>query len=508
MLHGITRRKFLQRAALVSGGAVAVMAGCQPKIVEVTKVVEKVVKETVMVEGTPQVVEKVVKETVVVQKEVTAVAKPTEVKQAQVTCIWRNNPNEKRTMEEAWARYKEIKPNVDVEYLVVPAGNEGEQKLLSLFAAGEPPEVYASVFSAGLVDYYYRGMVADFVPYIERDKYDQTDFSQTALDTFTFGAKQVGMPRGGIATCLFCNLELFEEAGIEPPPTNMEDADWTWDKMVEIARMMTKDLDGDGRVDQYGLIFGNFNYNQFPMLWDKSIFPPEHFKYGITKSHNLRDETVIQSFQRGADLIWQNNCAPSPEASEALAALSPGGPFLSGRVAMWANLAGPTSVKDAPFKTGIASFPRGAANLQQRAMTWTGPLCMGRNCQEPEEGWRLISWLCGEEGQRIIAPGAFIGTSRTSLQEWWAGLFNLPPADVLSVEQQGYKYGVESPNVRTVGWPEVSQMLRSALDPLWIGEKTAEECLLGVADTLETKVTEIYEANRVTAAAIFPGFGD
>lgn len=75
----VSRRRFLSGlGALAASSAVA---ACQPKtvIVErtvevekekvVTKEVEKVVKETVIVAGTPQVVEKVVKETVVVEVE-------------------------------------------------------------------------------------------------------------------------------------------------------------------------------------------------------------------------------------------------------------------------------------------------------------------------------------------------------------------------------------------------------------------------------------------------------
>jgi ABC-type glycerol-3-phosphate transport system substrate-binding protein len=65
----VTRRGFLHVAAASVAGAV--LAACQPKIVEVTTIVEKekVVKETVVVAGESKVVEKVVKETVVVEKE-------------------------------------------------------------------------------------------------------------------------------------------------------------------------------------------------------------------------------------------------------------------------------------------------------------------------------------------------------------------------------------------------------------------------------------------------------
>ena len=58
----IDRRRFLQLAGLTTVGAA--LAACQPKVVE------KIVKETVIVEGQEKVVEKVVKETVVVKEEV------------------------------------------------------------------------------------------------------------------------------------------------------------------------------------------------------------------------------------------------------------------------------------------------------------------------------------------------------------------------------------------------------------------------------------------------------
>jgi hypothetical protein len=56
MIKNVTRRSFLRTAAVAGAGLV--VAACQPKVVEVTKIVEKevekVVKETVIVEGRPK----------------------------------------------------------------------------------------------------------------------------------------------------------------------------------------------------------------------------------------------------------------------------------------------------------------------------------------------------------------------------------------------------------------------------------------------------------------------
>ena len=78
----MSRRAFLR--AFGAGAAAAALGACAPKTVlvekEVTREIEKVVRETVVVEGTPVEVTKVVKETVVVkeevEKEVTRVVAP------------------------------------------------------------------------------------------------------------------------------------------------------------------------------------------------------------------------------------------------------------------------------------------------------------------------------------------------------------------------------------------------------------------------------------------------
>ena len=56
MARKVSRRELLRFVGLA--GSAGLVAACQPKVVEVTKIVKEVVKETVIVEGTPQIVER------------------------------------------------------------------------------------------------------------------------------------------------------------------------------------------------------------------------------------------------------------------------------------------------------------------------------------------------------------------------------------------------------------------------------------------------------------------
>ena len=89
MLEKRLSRRSLLRGVLVTGAGM-VLAACAPQVVKETvvvekekiveKPVEKVVKETIIVEGTPKVVEKVVKETVVVEKQAQPASKQVTVR--------------------------------------------------------------------------------------------------------------------------------------------------------------------------------------------------------------------------------------------------------------------------------------------------------------------------------------------------------------------------------------------------------------------------------------------
>jgi multiple sugar transport system substrate-binding protein len=73
-----------------------------------------------------------------------------------------------------------------------------------------------------------------------------------------------GLPSSGIAFVLVCNKELFDREGIAPPKT--------WTQLREAARRLTKDTDGDGAPDQYGLFLmggdkGGFSYRLVPFLF-------------------------------------------------------------------------------------------------------------------------------------------------------------------------------------------------------------------------------------------------
>jgi len=75
-----------------------------------------------------------------------------------------------------------------------------------------------------------------------------------------------GLPGTAIAFVLVCNKEMFDREGLKPPKT--------WSEFRDVAKKLTKDIDGDGNIDQWGLVLlggdrGGFSYRLVP-FWFKA----------------------------------------------------------------------------------------------------------------------------------------------------------------------------------------------------------------------------------------------
>ncbi len=74
----------------------------------------------------------------------------------------------------------------------------------------------------------------------------QDRFIQSSWDTGGKpGEDHTSVPLYGLAYNMYYNKKLFAEAGITEPPA-------TWDEFIAVGKKLTKDTDGDGKIDQWG----------------------------------------------------------------------------------------------------------------------------------------------------------------------------------------------------------------------------------------------------------------
>lgn len=183
-------------------------------------------------------------------------------------------------------------------------------------------------------------------PYIKRDL--KTEDYVSALTSAKLDNKIYGIPHGINPGALAFNKQIFKENNI-PFPTD----DWTYNDMIETAKKLTKDTNGDGKPDIYGFQAGsNITLGWLPWM---RAYGGSALDSTLTKS-NFTDSKSIQGLTAWADTINKLKVSPTREAA------TTGKFFENGKVAMTFSSTQPKSLSIKINRTliGIPSKCRSA----------------------------------------------------------------------------------------------------------------------------------------------------
>lgn len=158
-------------------------------------------------------------------------------------------------------RFTERHPGIEVRQEAVPNQAEYRERLLTSIAAGTPPDVLL-LDNIDVPAFASRDLLVDLAPLARRAGIDTAAFDPRVRAIFTVDGQLVAFPKGYTPMVVVYNKRLFDAAHL-PYPT----ADWTWDDFLRDARALTRDTDGDGRVDQWGTLFDRRVFLWIPWVW-------------------------------------------------------------------------------------------------------------------------------------------------------------------------------------------------------------------------------------------------
>jgi len=156
------------------------------------------------------------------------------------------------------------------------------------------------------------GVLLDLMPFIKKEREENPyfaaqweDFLPKLIEPFYYKGGLYGFPRDWNDAIIFYNKKLFDEVGLVYPEKN-----WRIDEFLQIAKKLTKDIDGDGKIDQYGyLLTGD---------WFDSITPWIYTFGGKILDDKwekcmLAEPQSVNSIQFMADLVNKYKVSPRPE---------------------------------------------------------------------------------------------------------------------------------------------------------------------------------------------------
>jgi len=393
-------------------------------------------------------------------------------------------PEEKETVLNYITKFTNENPNVQIEAIHVDSLSFG-QKLKTMISGGTPPDVFyldVEDFS-GLAA---RGELLQLDDYLNRDKDEvkPEDFFEAPFNEFRYKGRLYGIAKDFTTLVLYYNMDIFDKYKVGYPNDN-----WTWNDFLNAAKKLTKDLDGDGKIDQYGFVLETWvNWWRNWVYANGGTFFDKDGNFVLGKPGYI--EKNAEAVQFLADLINVHKVAPGIMAARDFG--SGDAMFVEGRAAMsaygrWVTLRYRDITK---FKWNVAQMPKGKGG---RASTlFTVAYCIHAKTKNPELSWKLVKFLSSPDIQKDVAGSGLAIPIRKSVA--YSDAFLKAPAIVKNqpqVDSQVYldaiKYAPEFK--RPPYWVEIRDILDEYIQKVLNNEMKADKALkelqADVEDTIQ-----------------------
>ncbi len=373
-------------------------------------------------------------------------------------------------LRDAWAKaFSEQHPNITVDHQPVP--QDYGVKVQTLFAAGTPPDIYRYLQeTTPIVTVVAKKMHLRLDDLVNKDNYDLSDFRKDAVGLYEWEGGLYALPRDYGNQNLFINLDLFAQAGIQPPPVDWEEKEFTFEKFLDIAKALTVKK-GD-RTEQWGFLVNRGWRPWASWVYNNGGTVVHRDDKGVATAIALDEAPAVEALQFLQDLMYVHAVAPRPDLESELGGFDL---FATGRVGMMIN--NPSSVNQyrtiEAFKWDIATLPIGKAERRGTGGGGSG-WATGAATKHPAEAWEFLKFISSVEAETGEVKIGATTPSRVSVVTGPDFLDPSKPPTHAKGFAQAQEYVVRDPV--HVNWPEVfSRIVTPGMDQLWNGSKPAAD---------------------------------
>lgn len=159
------------------------------------------------------------------------------------------NWSSSKISDEAIARFEAIHPGIKIRYYTGTPKRDYPEWLAQKIITGEEPDVFC-VLEGDFNTLASIGILKKLDNLIQNDsQFKMAKFYNNAIKSGQFSGSQYALAREVVPILMFVNKTLLTKEGISVPK-----GDWTWDDFYRICQKVTKDVDGDGKIDQFGTV--------------------------------------------------------------------------------------------------------------------------------------------------------------------------------------------------------------------------------------------------------------
>ena len=300
------------------------------------------------------------------------------------------NPEEIDFAKSCVAEWDTLHPEIKIKMQPLPEGKSTEEVLMAAIAGKTTPDIIANIWPGAVVEFVAMGGMVPVDTFPDFDQYISERVPEKILNSFYSKDNHIyQVPWKGNPIMMQYNVKMFREAGYETPPR-------TYSEFLDAAGKITKDLDGDGQIDQW------MGFRDIVPLWYHRL--SDFYPLYINASHGLT------LFTKDGEINFENDAAI--EAFAFMQKLYNRGYFprttfqgdalLRRKVAVqftgpW-NIAHTEKYKDPDFEYSYSHLPV-PDDFQGEIMTYGDykNIAIFSTCEHPDEAWEFIKFLISKE---------------------------------------------------------------------------------------------------------------
>jgi len=426
-----------------------------------------------------------------------AVAEPAPEKKEPVTLktLTFAQPHEQEIYDGLIKRFQEKYPHVKV---VQSNGTRDEflVKLPAAIAAKAVPDVF--YLQAGDVRRYIdSGLVLALDDYIAKSAdVDINNIWPQALERYKYDGKVLGkgplyaLPKDVSAFAFAYNKDMFKKEGIPLPDPNTP---YTYEEFISVGQKLTKDTDGDGKIDQWGSGFDPA-WSIQPWIWNAGA---DFLNEDFTKQA-IDTPEFISALQFFADMTTKYKITPSQQESMTMGYYQR---WLEGRLGFFAcgnwDVGAFNNPETLSFDWDTCLWPVKTAGTP--SSTWTGSLGLAVSAASaaPQDALNLCAFLSVDtEGQKALSDAQIqLPNNMDYAKGEFKSKMTKPNYDVFFTYIE--KTGRQLPQDKTYTSDWFATVFQGGIINVLQGKETAEEYCKKIAP----KVQESLDKANAEAAA-------
>lgn len=394
----------------------------------------------------------------------TAAAASTAGMPVQLSFVTWGGVDEVKTRQSYTNEFTTAHPAIKVTF--TPAPQNYWNVLQARIAGGEAPDVYY-LEPGHIVELQCRHALLALDSYVQRDKFDLSDFYPNAVQEYTIGGKLWALARDFANQDIFYNVDLFKQKGLTLPPQKFDAMGWTFNDFLLACQKLTS---GNAPNKTYGFAVptGLRAYPSF--IWSNGgeIISSDNSKPAIDQPN------AVEAFQYLEDLIGKYQVAPTPTDLKGQNANSL---FYTGRVAMVFGI--PANL--AQFRSGVKGFqwdvappPLGPHGTKRQVGGGGAGFGVYGQTKFPDQSWQFMQWITSVKvQQQEVDSGTSMG-SRLSVGKYFVKVNTGKDPQNVQMFVDASKNSLHI-DPHASNWLEIQTLLGKETKGIWDASKPAKD---------------------------------